>query len=73
MEDEDTYCAKYIQLVLVGMGRKSRQHNYIFLSMKFVYWYDCLPVQAGSAVCIWRNILVVHFFTYIYYIVNLCI
>ena len=29
-----------------------------------MYWRDFLPIPPGSAVCIWRNILVFHFVSY---------
>ena len=44
----------------VGMGRKSSQCT-IFKYVGIVYRHNFLPIPNGSAVCIWRNSLDVHF------------
>jgi len=65
MEDEDIAPNTYTGTAYpVGMGRKSCQYNYIP-----VLKYSCtdfLPVQAGSAICIWHDILVFIFCGVIY-------
>jgi len=50
-----------MQLIQVGMGRKSRQYT---LFQHSVHGHDFLPIVTKSAVFIWRNILVFHFSSY---------
>ena len=55
MKDEDI-APDYIQLVQSVFEQKA-----CTLYWNIVHWRDFLPTPTGSAVCVWRHILVFHF------------
>ena len=58
MKDEDTAPNIYRTADPVGIGRKLLQYNYIPVrKYSCTAWHDFLPLQTGSAVCFWCNIL----------------
>ena len=57
MSPQNGYCAKRIQLIQ-SVWTESRVNT---LYWNIVYWRDFLSITTGSAVYIWRNILVFHF------------
>ena len=57
MEDEDLAPNMYIKLIQSVWTESSTSTLY----SSIVYRHDFLTIPTGSAVCIWRNILVFHF------------
>ena len=51
----------YIRSWSVGIGRKSCLYMVYTIFWNIVNWRDFLPIPTGSAVCIWRKILIFHF------------